>query len=531
MNVYFHWIRYLQCCSSDVLQDIAIQCTVPYDGPPKPHHIIWLRNVRTICDLITKGHDSDYFDLGYVNAIDLRMRKVLKFPNEMLVVYTGSKIEQLTMDATCGYKQPDTDVMLIFKDKVGFLLCVNDATDPAYCRVEVSLLEVLLDSNLPALTHRWRDKVYLSAELFRERAMNIAIKNGGLDKTWSTIELRGPACKASLTDIGELDIIVCVAVRGAFHEMNLFKERKRESYWLDAIPLNLVCDLDGVLVPTCFRGCEGVKRMLTFRKSFSVQEIIIIKSLPHWCRQAAVVFKHTVLRHLPPIIHDTGNDPLICSYHLKTIFLWTVESMGADMWELACPARLLTELLKMLISVLEIGRLNNYWIPESNLLRYHTADYLADCCRAVKLVRDDIIAHVLGAPVNQLLTVGEEDKNTVKELFQKAGHWYLRNKLLPSLWHLTEISTWRMMTRILLMESSGSPQCLQQVGDMAFGLECLCRCMPGEKSDENRGFAMGLYIAGETLKEADSYEGNESVVNVSGDFRTCNCMISLKFAH
>ena len=365
-----------------------MQYMVPCEGPQRLHHIIWLRNLSTFCDLVVI-HEDHHLRLWYryscMNAPDLKVCEILKLLDEMLVLYAGSRAEQLTMDATCGYKQPDIDVMLIFNPYNSSVMCVNNATDPAYCLVEVTPSH--LDNNLRDLTHRWKNKNYLSAELFRERAMNIAMKNRGVDEEWSTLELHGPACKTSLTSIGKLDIIVCVAHRGAFCESNQFKERKHESYWLDVVPLNLLCHINGVLVPTCF------------------------PSLPRWCRQAAVVFKHTVLRHLHTIARDPRNDPVICSYHLKTIFLWAVESINAEMW--ASPVRLLIELLNMFTHAFRNRELKNYWVPTSNLLRYHSAKYLDECCQTVKVITDYITINV---------TFGGQDIATVKDVYLKSSH-------------------------------------------------------------------------------------------------------------
>ena len=182
-----HWIRDWQYFPPDVLQDIAVQCMVPCDGPQRLHHITWLWNLSTIRALLYEGHILRLrYGIKLKIASDLKVCKMLKFLDEMLVFYAGSRAEQLTMDATCGYKQPDIDVLLILKEESGSTLCINNAVDPAYCRMQV--IPSHLDSKLRALTHRCHNIYYLSAELFRERAMSIAMKNHSVDFTWSALE-------------------------------------------------------------------------------------------------------------------------------------------------------------------------------------------------------------------------------------------------------------------------------------------------------------------------------------------------------
>ena len=476
-----------------------MQCVVPCGGPPKFHHIIWMRNLNNLCALATEDGDDDLFShFTRVNDPDLRKRNLLKFLYQVLVLYAGSRAEQLTMGAWGGYKEADADVMLIFQQVLAPFKIKEKVTDPAYCLVKVELDQ--LHSNFRNLIYKWGVEDYLSADLFRVRAVN----NRGANVNWSELELHGPAWKACLTDLGELDIVVCAATSTPFQEMNPFRERMWESHMLDVVPLNLLCELNGVLVPVCSRGDVGVERLLTFRKSFSAQEIILLTSLPRWCRQAAVVFKHTVLCHLPTIVHNPRNDPLISSHHLKTIFLWAVESMSVEMWEQTSSARLLLKLFSILIHSLEIKELKNYWVPRSNLLKYHSAAYLTKCCQTVKAIEKDIIAYISNAPNKKHKGFVGLDLNAIKDMFQQAR--YSKSRFNPNWKLITQMSTWRLMVKLIL-ESSGSPQCLRQVGDLVLDLETLWVRISGEGADENEGFVMGSYIVGELLKDTDSRKG------------------------
>ena len=281
--------------------------------------------------------------------------------------------------------------------------------------------------------------------------------------------------------------------------------------WREVVPLKFLRALNGILVPICPRGSEGREQQLTFRKSFSTQEFIIISQLPHWCRQAAVVFKHTVLRKLKSISNSVGDAPTICSYHLKTIFLWAVEFMSVELWEMASPARLLVDLFDRLASALEIGEISSYWVPTSNLLRSNRADYLTECCNIVNAARDNIIASVLESPEKPCITFSGLSTEIVKNVYFRAGHDICpRGEVLKRLRHLVQASTWRLIVN-LLHGSSGSPQCLQQAGDMVCGLENLWKRISNEDVNENHGFDMASYFVTNLLQERDSSDGKSTL--------------------
>ena len=419
------------------------------------------------------------------------------------------------MDAGSGFNEPDFDLMLLLKyieDRRAYsehsMFIINHSTDPAFCMVKVDRKE--LNPAIHPFLLRWKGEDFLSAEHFREKAMEIAEQNRRKHSKWDTIENHGPACKATLTRYGDLDIIMSISCTLPFDDMIAFRVRvmgSKKSYWRDVVPHERLCEIDGALVPICPRGSQGITRQLTFRKSFSAQEFLLISSLPHWCRQAAVVFKHTLLPKLKTIVNCPVDAPTICSYHLKTIFLWTVESMDPKMWNMASPAQLLTELLHMLIRALGNRTIENYWIPMSNLLGCHPVEYLNDCCRTVKNVRSNIITCVLGAPENPLVLFGTKTPDDVKDLFFKANYDVCSSEDFGQrLQAITQTTSWRLIMKLLL-ESSGSPQLLQQVGDMALGLECLLWRIYGEDDDQNHGFAMASYIVENLLRQSDNYDG------------------------
>ena len=498
-----------------VLQDLAIQCVVPRAGAVQLEHTVWIQNIATCNEFVPI---EVYGRLQLEAAIDRSISQHLLFTEGLFKLFSGSRAEELAMDARSGFNEPDLDMMLLLKHikaprffSQHSMFIVDHPTDPAFCTVNVARKE--LNPAIHPFLLRWDGKDFLNAEDFREKSMETAEQNRQRCNHLDTIEAHGPACKATLVGFGDLDIIMSISCTRPFFDMVYFYHRVMGSnnfYWRDVVPYMRLCELDGALVPICPRGSQGITRQLTFRKSFSAQEFLLISSLPHWCRQAAVVFKYTVLHKLKTIVNCSEDAPTIFSYHLKTIFLWTVESMDPDKWNIASPAQLLAELMQRLISALGDGVLHNYWVPASNLLRYHSTEYLIECCRAMKYVRSNIIECVLDAPENPHISFDANSPDDVIYIFSKANydvcsaedfHQILRN--------ITQTSTWRLMVKLLLA-SSGSPQSLQQLGDMALGLQCLLGQIHGEDDKENHGVAMASYIVQNMLRTSDNYDGELS---------------------
>ena len=459
--------------------------------------------------------DHVYHLARFQSGFERSVSETLLFTEGLLRLFSGSRAEQLAMDSGSGFREPDLDLMLLMKHiKVSRILCqhrmliIRHETDGAFCLVKVDREE--LNPAIHPFLLRWKDGDFLNAEYFRQKAMEIVEQNRHKHNKWSTIETHGPACKATLTPYGDLDIVMSISCTLPFCDMIDFRSRvmsKNKTYWRDVVPYKRLCELDGVLVPICPRESDGITRQLTFRKSFSAQEFILISSLPHWCRQAAVVFKHTVLQKLKTVANCPEDAPTICSYHLKTIFLWTVESMDPKMWNKASPAQLLGELLHMLICALGKREIENYWIPRSNLLKYHSTEYLSDCCLTLKCVKSNIITCVLGAPENPHVLFGAKASDNVKDIFFKANHDACSVEDFGQLIRdITHTSTCRRIMKLLL-ESSGSPQYLQQVGDMVYGLQCLLWRIYGEDDGQNHGFVMASYIVESLFRQSDNYDG------------------------
>ena len=60
-------------------------------------------------------------------------------------------------------------------------------------------------------------------------------------------------------------------------------------------------------------------------------------------------------------------DEVLCTYHLKTLMLWTCEEMSPEWWNSSSVIAICCELLKKLSEWLKRRYCPNYFIPEANL--------------------------------------------------------------------------------------------------------------------------------------------------------------------
>ena len=106
-----------------------------------------------------------------------------------------------------------------------------------------------------------------------------------------------------------------------------------------------------------------------FRFSFSVAELILFNTLSVDQKKCFIAFKALVKYRIyrSEIIKKNKID--LSSYHLKTIFLWTCETIPADQWHTTTGwARCLLYMIDQLYACLESRTLPGYFIPECNLL-------------------------------------------------------------------------------------------------------------------------------------------------------------------
>jgi len=60
-----------------------------------------------------------------------------------------------------------------------------------------------------------------------------------------------------------------------------------------------------------------------------------------------------------------------CTYHLKTLMLWTCEEMSPEWWDSSSVIKLCSNLLRKLVKCLQNAHFPNYFNPPANLFHKH----------------------------------------------------------------------------------------------------------------------------------------------------------------
>ena len=106
-----------------------------------------------------------------------------------------------------------------------------------------------------------------------------------------------------------------------------------------------------------------------FRFSFSVAELILFATLSVDQKKCFIAFKALVKYTIYRLEIITKSEIDLSTYHLKTIFLWTCETIPADQWQTTTGwARCLLYMIDQLYVCLKSRTLPGYFIPECNLM-------------------------------------------------------------------------------------------------------------------------------------------------------------------
>src|SRR6218665_1989020 len=166
--------------------------------------------------------------------------------------------------------------------------------------------------------------------------------------------------------------------------------RPRHNGWPTTTTISEVTQNGCHVVYAQHRSCKNDN--LQWRLSFSFAEVILLQS---WSQVQQIAYH--LLRFLAKreLIQNNcpKEDEIPCTYHLKTLMLWTCEEMPTKWWRSATTITICCELLKKLSEWLKNGYCPNYFIPEANLfneqwnqkMRQQTESQLNKFCKSTIL--------------------------------------------------------------------------------------------------------------------------------------------------
>ena len=204
----------------------------------------------------------------------------------------------------------------------------------------------------------------LSEESERDKRHSNRLRQSVYEKSFT----RGPAmtnisCKGGM-DKDEVKYFSCSSWPPI---AQTWTDRERQSKWP---PKEIIQEI-------ILKGCRIVHKAhpsskdpdAEFRFSFSVAELILFKTLSVDQKKCFIAFKALVKYKISRSKILTKNEIDLSTYHLKTIFLWTCETIPADQWHTTNGwARCLLYMIDQLYACLKSRTLPGYFIEESNLM-------------------------------------------------------------------------------------------------------------------------------------------------------------------
>lgn len=208
----------------------------------------------------------------------------------------------------------------------------------------------------------------VSSKVFRDQAER-AVENASVDnlpgnpcccgrcELTPKIKLvsKGPAMKIHYTPLFEADITLC------FHcpeWPTLSDWPSRQRYWPSLADAQRIMSLGCHLVA---KPAPDDEDKSSWRFSFSVAEVELSKLVPETARKCFLAMKIILKDHLQPVVPEIG------SYHIKTIFLNSLEKFPVGFWVEEnieeCLLTLLTELRDSFVSM----KCSHHWFSSVNL--------------------------------------------------------------------------------------------------------------------------------------------------------------------
>ena len=294
-------------------------------------------------------------------------------------IFSGSAVERYAIPFMLSYKPTDcacnstcqinalnTDLDVMFcslADKATFSgegnilvepLVTDDAGFTGYAK-------------LTSLTPGYQGSC-VSSKLIRDQA-KVAVENTrvsnlpgvpcccGMSEFTPKIQLhcKGPAMKINIKPLFEADVTLC------FHCAEwptLSDWPSRPRYWPSLADAQRMISLGCHLVA---KPAPSDVDQRSWRFSFSLAEVELSKLVPDVARKCFVALKIILKDHLQPVVPEIG------SYHIKTIFLNTLQKVPLGFWTEdnieECMLTLLTELCDALLSL----KCPHHWFSFINL--------------------------------------------------------------------------------------------------------------------------------------------------------------------
>ena len=316
--------------------------------------------------------------LAVMNDIRTELEQIMQ-RTRFQFIFSGSAVERYGIPFMLSYKPTDCacnstcQINALYTD-IDVMFC--SLTDKATFSGEGNILVEPLVTDAPGFTGYAKltsltpgnQGSCVSSKLIRDQA-KVAVENTrlsnlpgvpcccGMSDFTPKIKLhcKGPAMKINIKPLFEADVTLC------FHCAEwptLSDWLSRPRYWPSLADAQRMISLGCHLVA---KPAPSDVDQRSWRFSFSLAEVELSKLVPEVARKCFVALKIILKDHLQPVVPEIG------SYHIKTIFLNTLEKVPVGFWTEdnieECLLTLLTELCDALLSV----KCPHHWFSFVNL--------------------------------------------------------------------------------------------------------------------------------------------------------------------
>ena len=335
----------------------------------------------------------------------------------------GSRGEGLAMESDWGHPDADYDVMSIDGGPMGVYVaggqrprggsCLDfrpEQCPAAYCKLEVKDLGRLRESRLYD-GGKWCDDSCVKESdgtkwIDTYNAVRKMRKKSFLAHANATIT--GPAAQL----MGNRDYVRTLVCSGPHPDLHHEFPSRSRGAWPPASLIKYILQMPMLLVLVGHKGSPESEFRQQARTSWSHLELKLIQGLPESVRQGYIACKYVMKRFLE--VHRGQNKAVdgvsvVCSYHIKTVFLRFLEKIPPSM--ITSPFALLLDLLRELDEYIKVGKLPHYFLADCNLLETVACDERSIARQAIK--------HILSDPLNALLTSPTDPQQIYGEVCPK----------------------------------------------------------------------------------------------------------------
>src|SRR6218665_4008335 len=222
--------------------------------------------------------------------------------------------------------------------------------------------------SLGKLRYKWERRIFEFEQTdVQEVAITTTLYESERDKKDQKTLKVGPARKliGSELDSFSVDSVLTLWCPQWPNEAKDWPHRQRKYGWPTVVKIQEIVQNGCHVVDAKHRACRSDIHQC--RLSFSVAELILLQS---WTQVQQIVYhmiRFFAKRELIIRKDCPKEDEVLCSYHLKTLMLWSCEEMSPEWWNSLSVIKICCNLFQKLSKWLKETSCPNYFVAQANL--------------------------------------------------------------------------------------------------------------------------------------------------------------------